>query len=225
MNCSWKWIVGKIRTDSANSWQIDQPNFFPTIHFQSTIHFQLWPYMPPKIRVVASLCEKNSDFPFYIFPNHFMHTFSLLTLTQLLILTEHRGVDENIFLQKISWKPVWVLEGQIGVFLNPNDVIYHMRSLFYFSTKNEDFFPLHIEKFEFKKCIFFNSAVIASTGWSRWISPILEGYCGYFFLMIICFFGCILTVHQTHFVFSVQIFDIIKFLFSSQIGDNLRGTP
>ena len=63
------------------------------------------------------------------------------------------------------------------------------------------------------------------TGWSRWISPILEGYCGYFFLMIICFFGCILTVHQTHFVFSVQIFDIIKFLFSSQIGDNLRGTP
>ena len=37
---------------------------------------------------------------------------------------------------------MWVLEGQIGVFLNPNDVIYHMRSLFYFSTKNEDFFPI-----------------------------------------------------------------------------------
>ena len=69
------------------------------------------------------------------------------------------------------------------------------------------------------------SGNIECTGWSRWISPILEGYCGYFFLMTICFFGCILTVHQTHFVFSVQIFDIIKFLFSSQIGDNLRGTP
>ena len=45
------------------------------------------------------------------------------------------------YFTKVSWKPVWVLEGQIGFFLNPNDVICHMRSFFYFSTKNEDFFP------------------------------------------------------------------------------------
>ena len=52
-------------------------------------------------------------------------------------------LDQNgFFTKKKSWKPVWVLEGQIGVFLNPNYVIYHMRSLFYFSTKNEDFFSI-----------------------------------------------------------------------------------
>ena len=42
----------------------------------------------------------------------------------------------------VLWKPVWVLQGQIGVFLNPNDVFCHMRSLKNFSTKNEDFFLL-----------------------------------------------------------------------------------
>ena len=46
------------------------------------------------------------------------------------------------FFTKVSWKPVWVIEGQIGVFLNPNDVICHMRCFFYFPTKNEDFFPI-----------------------------------------------------------------------------------
>ena len=36
---------------------------------------------------------------------------------------------------------MWVLEGQIGIFLNPNDVICLIRSTFKYSTKNEDFFP------------------------------------------------------------------------------------
>ena len=55
--------------------------------------------------------------------------------------------------------------------------------------------------------------------------PYSKGLLWLFFPYDYIFFGFILTVHQTHFVFSVQIFDIIKFLFSSQIGDNLRGTP
>ena len=40
VNFSWKWIVGKNLGWSANC-SLSQPKFFPTIHFQSTIHFQL----------------------------------------------------------------------------------------------------------------------------------------------------------------------------------------
>ena len=46
MNCSWKWIadwkwiVGWKLGWSANCW-MSQSKFYPTIHFRSTIHFQL----------------------------------------------------------------------------------------------------------------------------------------------------------------------------------------
>ena len=47
----------------------------------------------------------------------------------------------KIYFHKSLWKPVQVLQGRIGVFLNPNDVICHMRSPFKYPSKNEDFFP------------------------------------------------------------------------------------
>ena len=37
---NWEWIVGKELGWSANCWP-NQPKFYPTIHFRSTIHFQL----------------------------------------------------------------------------------------------------------------------------------------------------------------------------------------
>ena len=63
------------------------------------------------------------------------------------------------------------------------------------------------------------------TVWTGWISPILEDYCGNFYLMSVLFFLCICLVHQSHFMTSVQIFDIVKYFFHPKLGIILRGTP
>ena len=44
------------------------------------------------------------------------------------------------YFHKSLWKPVGVLQGQIGIWLNPNDGICHMRSPFKDPWRNEDFF-------------------------------------------------------------------------------------
>ena len=54
-----------------------------------------------------------------------------------------RDRSKYFFFQKNFVKACVGARGPDWGFPRPNDVIYHMRSLFYFSTKNEDFFPLH----------------------------------------------------------------------------------
>ena len=71
---------------------------------------------------------------------------------------------------------MWVLQGQIGFFLNPNDYIYHMRSLFQYSTKNEDFFPITTFSFfgEISLKIWKNENVVMGKNLHFW-SKIFKG--------------------------------------------------
>ena len=61
LNCSRKWIVDRKRIVKKT----DQPNFFPTIHFQSTIYFQLqftWTWFGSKYGKVYAQMNKTLFF-------------------------------------------------------------------------------------------------------------------------------------------------------------------
>ena len=63
------------------------------------------------------------------------------------------------------------------------------------------------------------------TVWTGWISPILEDYCGNFYLMSVLFFFVHLFSSPVTFYDISSDFWYCEIFFSSQIGDNSKGYP
>ena len=63
------------------------------------------------------------------------------------------------------------------------------------------------------------------TGWTGWICPILENYCGNFYLMSVLFFFVHLFSSPVTFYDISSDFWYWEIFFLSQIGDNPKGYP
>ena len=66
---------------------------------------------------------------------------------------------------------------------------------------------------------------IVLTGWTGWICPILENYCGNFYLMSVLFFFVHLLSSPVTFYDISSDFWYWEIFFLSQIGDNPKGYP
>ena len=65
----------------------------------------------------------------------------------------------------------------------------------------------------------------SSTGWTGWICPILENYCGNFYLMSVLFFFMHLLSSPVTFYDISSDFWYWEIFFLSQTGDNPKGYP